>query len=98
LIRDLPMKSTAQRKLPLRTSRPAYRALAGWALGTLLEQHAVRECEYHGHVRDRGDPEAWNRARAQAWHSPFPGTSPEASLKAINEVMETIGDTCPECD
>jgi hypothetical protein len=26
-----------------------------------------------GHARDRGDPEAWNRAREIAWHNPFSG-------------------------
>jgi len=33
--------------------RPAYRTLEGWALGTLIEHGAVRECEHHGHMRDR---------------------------------------------
>jgi hypothetical protein len=93
------MKSNAQRKLkPLsRDARPAYRTLQGWALGTLIEQHAVRQCEHHGHARDRGDPEAWHRARELAWHSPFPGTSPETSVAALDDVMRSIGDTCPDC-
>jgi hypothetical protein len=94
------MKSNAQRKLkpPSRDARPAYRTLQGWALGTLIEQHAVRQCEHHGHARDRGDPDAWRRARELAWHNPFPGTSPEASAVAIDDVMRSIGDTCPDCD
>ena len=59
--------------------RPAYRTLEGWALGTLIEHGAVRECEHHGHMRDRADPEAWNHARDHARENPFPGTSAEAS-------------------
>ena len=92
------MKSTAQRRLPLQAIRPAYRTLKGWALGTLIEQHAVRQCEHHGHALDRGDPEAWTRAREIAWHSPFSGTQAEACLAAIDDIMRSIGDTCPECD
>jgi hypothetical protein len=57
----------------------------------------VRQCEHHGHARDRGDPEAWHRARELAWHSPFLGTSPEASVAALDEVLRSIGDTCPDC-
>jgi hypothetical protein len=53
------MPSSQQRKLPLQAARPAYRTLQGWALGTLIEQGAVVECEHHGHHRDRGDPHAW---------------------------------------
>jgi hypothetical protein len=92
------MKSNAQRKSSLETPRPTYRTLQGWALGLLLEQHAIRECEEHGHMRDRTDPEAWNRAREAACHSPFPGTSVGASVAAIDDVMRSIGDTCPDCD
>jgi len=92
------MKQSVQRKPVPQKARPAYRTLAGWALGTLIEQHAVRQCEHHGHARDRGDPEAWNRAREVAWHSPFPGTSSEASVAAIDDVMRSIGDSCPDCD
>jgi hypothetical protein len=41
------MPFSPQRKLPLQTTRPAYRTLQGWALGTLIEQGAVVECEHH---------------------------------------------------
>lgn len=87
-----------QRDQAALASRPAYRTPQGWALGLLLEQHAVRECPEHGHMRDRSDPEAWNRAREAARHHPFPGTSPEGSIAAIDDVLRSIGDTCPECD
>ena len=43
------MPSNPQRKLPFQPTRPAYRTLQGWALGTLIEQGAVVECEHHGH-------------------------------------------------
>ena len=92
------MRSSAQRKLPLAGARPAYRTLRGWALGTLVEEGVVTECDHHGHRRDLADPDAWNRAREHAWAAPFPGTSPEASVAAIEEVMRSIGDTCPDCE
>jgi hypothetical protein len=92
------MKSSSQRKLPLQAAQPAYRSLDGWALGTLMEQGAVTECEHHGHRRDRSDPHALERARDEARHNPFQGTSVERSLDAINRVMTALGDTCPDCD
>ena len=91
------MKSNAPRRLPLQATRPAYRNLKGWALGTLIEHHAVRRCEHHGHALDRADPDARNRAREAAWNNPFPGTTPEESQAAIDEILAGIGDTCPEC-
>jgi hypothetical protein len=77
--------------------RDAYLTLQGWALGTLIEHGAVVECEHHGHRRDRGDADAWNRARAAAWDSPFPGTTAEGCIRAMEEVMRGIGDSCPDC-
>ena len=91
------MASNLQRKLPLRTARPAYRTLQGWALGTLIENGAVVECEHHGHRIDRSDPDAWNRAREEAWRNPFPGASPEICIGALEEIARGIGDSCPEC-
>jgi hypothetical protein len=89
-------------KSPLRKTSPpagrsAYRTLQGWALGVLIEQRAVTECEHHGHRRDRSDPEAWNRAREETWRNPFSGASPEACLAALEDVSRSIGDTCPDC-
>jgi hypothetical protein len=93
------MRSSVKRvELSVLKRRPAYRTVEGWALGTLLEHGAVRECEYHGHMRDRSDPEAWNRARDYARENPFPATSAEASVQAIDDVVRSIGDTCPDCD
>jgi hypothetical protein len=90
------MPANPQRKLPLQAAHPAYRTVQGWALGTLIEQGAVVECDLHGHRRDR-DPDAWNRAREEAWRNPFRGATPETCLAAIEGVMCGIGDTCPDC-
>ena len=91
------MKSKSQLKLSDAVRRPAYRTLEGWALGVLIEQQAVTECEHHGHRRDRSDPDAWNRAREEAWRNPFPGATPEACITALEENMRSIGDSCPDC-
>ena len=92
------MPSSPQRKLPLQAARHAYRTLQGWALGTLIEQGAVAECERHGHRCDRADPDAWNGAREEAWRNPFWGVTLEACIAAMEGVMRAIGDTCPDCD
>ena len=91
------MKSKSQLKFSDAARRPAYRTLEGWALGVLIEQQAITECEYHGHRRDRSDPDAWNRAREEAWRNPFPGATPEACITALEEIMRSIGDSCPDC-
>ena len=92
------MKSNVQRKPQQAPFRRAYRSLSGWALGTLIEHGAVQECEHHGHRRDRSDPDAWNHARDAAMHAPFPGTTPEQSVAALDEIMCSIGENCPDCD
>jgi hypothetical protein len=89
--------SSPQRKTSPPTGRPAYRTLQGWALGVLIEQRAVTECEHHGHRLDRSDPEARNRAREEAWWNPFPDATPEACILALEDVMRSVGDTCPDC-
>ena len=91
------MKSTSQRRLAVSVIRPPYRTLEGWALGVLMEQQAVTECDNHGHRRDRSDLDAWNRAREEAWRNPFPGATPEACIAALEDFMRSIGDTCPDC-
>jgi hypothetical protein len=89
------MKSNVQR-LPVAPRRRA-KTLGGWALSLLMEYHAITECQFHGHRKDRGDSEALIRAREHAWSDPYPGTTPEEAVAAINDVMSGIGDTCPEC-
>jgi hypothetical protein len=97
LIRNIPMRSHAQRVKPDPASRPAYRTIQGWALGVLLESHAIRECDAHGHMKDRTDPHALAHARETARQDPPPGTSPDQAVAAIDEVMASIGDNCPDC-
>jgi hypothetical protein len=91
------MRSTASCKSFPPRSRAAYLSLGRWALGTLIEHGAVHECEHHGHRRDRSDPEAWNQAREAAREAPFPGTTAEQSLAALDEVAGSIGENCPDC-
>jgi hypothetical protein len=93
------MRSSAQRVVRFQApTRPAYRTIRGWALGVLLEAHAIRECDEHGHMKDRTDPHALERAREIARQEPFPGTVPAQSLAAIDDAMNSIGDACPECN
>jgi hypothetical protein len=91
------MKTSSQRKASTALARPAYRTVEGWALGVLMEQHAIAECSHHGHRKDRSDPEAWNNAREEAWRNPFSGATPEACIEAMEDVMRSIGDSCPDC-
>ena len=91
------MQRNVKQQIHGAATRQAYRTLQGWALGTLIEQHAVTECEHHGHRRDCADPEAWNRAREEAWRNPFPGATRQACIAALEEVLQSIGDSCPDC-
>lgn len=81
----------------LMTKRPAIRTLRGWAISVLQEAGAIRECEEHGWMQDRADPHARERAFDIARHAAPAGVSPEAAAAEIEEVLEGIGDTCPEC-
>ena len=77
--------------------KQAIRSLRGWAIAELLEVGAIRECQDHGWMRDRGDPHARDRALDNARKDPPGGFSPQAAVVAISEVLDSIGDTCPEC-
>jgi hypothetical protein len=77
--------------------RPAIRTLHGWAISVLKEAGAIRECEEHGWLQDRADPHARERAFDIAREYPPYGISAEAAAVAIAEVLDSIGDTCPEC-
>jgi hypothetical protein len=77
--------------------RPAIRTLRGWAISALNEAGAIRECEEHGWMQDRADPHARDRASDTARRDPPAGVSPEAAAVAMAEVLDGIGDTCPEC-
>jgi hypothetical protein len=84
------MRMTAER-------RPTIRTLRGWAISVLQEAGAIRECEEHGWMWDRADPHARGRALATAVRdAPF-GVSADNAVAAVRDVLESIGDTCPEC-
>ena len=83
--------------LMTRERRSAIRTLRGWAISVLQEAGAIRECEEHGWMRDRADPHARERAFDVARQDPPAGVSSQAAAVAIAEVLDSIGDTCPEC-
>lgn len=82
---------------PQTERRPSIRNFRGWALRVLQEAHAIHECEYHGWAQDRADPHARDHAVDIARQDPPPGLSPEAAVEEIRDVLDSIGDTCPEC-
>jgi hypothetical protein len=49
-------------------------------------------------MMDRGDPDARERAISVAREDPPFGASPEEAVAAIENVLGSIGDTCPECE
>ena len=72
------------------------RRLRGWAIHVLQEAGVIRECEEHGWMQDRADPHARERAFDIARRDP-PGVSPDEATAEVRDVLESIGDTCPEC-
>lgn len=77
--------------------RPAIRTLRGWAIGVLQEAGAIKQCEEHGWMQDRADPHARERAFDIARLDPPAGVSPEKAVAEVRDVLDSIGDTCPEC-
>jgi len=77
--------------------RPAIRTLRGWAIHVLQEAGAIRECEEHGWMQDCADPHARDRAIDIARKHPPAGISTDEAVAEVREVLDSIGDTCPEC-
>jgi hypothetical protein len=77
--------------------RLAVRTLRGWAISVLQEAHAIRECEEHCWMQDRTDPHARDHAIDLARKHPPAGLSPDAAEAEVWEVLDSIGDSCPEC-
>jgi hypothetical protein len=73
------------------------RTLQGWAISVLQEVHAIHECEDHGWAKDRSDPHARDQAVEIARQHPPVGLSPDAAVAEIQDVLNSIGDKCPEC-
>ena len=84
------MLMTKERRQPVRTTR-------GWAIAVLQEAGAINECECHGWARDRADPHAREHAVDIARQHPPAGLSSDAAVAEVREVLDSIGDTCPEC-
>jgi hypothetical protein len=83
--------------LMMNERRPAVRTLRGWAISVLQEAGAIRECEEHGWMKDRADPHSRERALLVACQDPPFGVSPDEAVAAVKDVLDSIGDTCPEC-
>jgi len=77
--------------------RPVTRSLRGWAINVLQEAGAIRECEEHGWAQDRADPHAREHAFDIARQDPPDGLSAREAIAEIRDVLDSIGDTCPEC-
>ena len=77
--------------------RPAIRTLRGWAIHVLQEAGAIRECGEHGWMQDHADPHARERAFDAARRDPPAGVSTDEATAEVRDVLESIGDTCPEC-
>ena len=77
--------------------RPAIRTLRGWAIGVLQDAGAIHECEEHGWAKDRADPHARERAVELFRRDPPDGVSVGEAVAEVREVLDSIGDTCPEC-
>jgi hypothetical protein len=83
--------------LTMKKRRPALGTHRGWAIGVLQGGGAIRECEDHGWMRDRGDPHAREQAIDVARNDPPAGVSPDEAVAEMRDVLDSIGDTCPEC-
>ncbi|MFK4505427.1 hypothetical protein LPJ38_34790 [Bradyrhizobium daqingense] len=83
--------------LMTRDRRPAIRTLRGWAIHVLQEAGAIHDCEEHGWAKDRADPHALAHAIDLAREAPPAGLSPDDAIAELRDVLDSIGDTCPEC-
>jgi hypothetical protein len=83
--------------LMTKEKRAAIRTLRGWAVSVLNEAGAIRECEEHGWAQDRADPHARERAIDLARRAPPTGISAEVAVAEVRDVLDSIGDACPEC-
>jgi hypothetical protein len=75
----------------------AIRTLPGWAISVLHEAHAIRECEEHGRMQGGADPHARERRPRPSRRDPPAGISSEAAVAEVRDVLDSIGDSCPDC-
>jgi hypothetical protein len=86
------------KKMLTRERRPDFKTVDRWAFNLLVAVGAIHECDKHGWAKDRTDPFARAEALRIAREEPLGGLSPDEAAAAVNEVLESVGDTCPECD
>jgi hypothetical protein len=84
------MRTTKKQRAMIRTHR-------GWAISVLRETNAIHDCEHHGWAKDRADPHARDHAFEIARQHPPEGLSSDAAVAEIREILDSIGDVCPEC-
>jgi hypothetical protein len=75
----------------------AIRTQRGWAIHVLQEAGAIHECEEHGWAKDRADPHGRELAFDLARQDPPTGVSAADAVAEVRKVLDSIGDTCPEC-
>jgi hypothetical protein len=83
--------------LTTKERKPAFRTLRAWAISILHEVGAIRECEEHGWMQDRSDPHARELALDIARLELPAGVSSQGASAAMVQVLDSFGDTCPEC-
>jgi hypothetical protein len=81
-----------------RERRPDFRAVGGRAIRLLLEVGAIHKCPQHGWAQDQTDPHARQEALRIARQEPLEGLSPDEAVAAVRELLNSVGDTCPECN
>jgi hypothetical protein len=81
----------------LTREQPDFRTVDRWAIGLLLEAGAIHKCDHHGLAKDRTDPHARQEALRLAHEAPLAGLSFDEAAAAVREVLDSVGDTCPEC-
>ena len=81
-----------------RERRPDFRTVDRWAISLLLEAGAIHKCDEHGWAKDRTDPHAREEALRIAREEPLAGLSSDEAVAVVREVLDSVGDTCPECE
>ena len=82
----------------VRERRPDFRTVDRWAISLLLEAGAIHKCDEHGWAKDRTDPHAREEALRIACQEPLAGLSSNEAVAVVREVLDSVGDTCPECE
>jgi hypothetical protein len=82
----------------LTIERPDFRTVDRWAIGLLLEAGAIHKCDQHGWAKDRSDPHARQEVLRIAREEPLVGLSSDEAVAAVRAVLDSVGDTCPECE